>query len=87
VEPRHTALSLCKAITAKAVISKLHSGAKPLSVVTDEEILKLCAEVWKREISDPAVNQDELNEIVIQAKPGNEDETATSAVTKGENVR
>lgn len=84
VEPQHTPLSLCKAITSKTVIAKLHSGEKPLTGVTEDEITKLCTEVWNFETSSLPIDKDEFAEIVIQAKPETKNKPATPAVTKGE---
>ena len=84
VEPQHTPLSLCKAITTKTVIAKLHSFGKPLTAIADQEIVKLCEEVWNFETSSLPIDKNEFAEVIIQAKPETKTKPATPVVTKAE---
>ncbi len=81
IEPWQKNLPLCKAIAVRNVIQKVHEENKNLE---DEVIQKLCEEVWKFEVSDPKVDQKELEEIVVQAKPATKNKEATEAVTKSQ---
>ncbi len=84
IEPRQKSLSLCKAIAVRNVLQKVHEENKNAGELTDEVIGKRCEEVWKTEISDPKVDQKELEEIVVQAKPATKNKEATEAVTKSQ---
>ncbi len=87
VNPRHKSLKICKVKTTKRVVDEIHHGGGwPLVPYTtdSQEIAKLCEDVWKQEISDPGVDQNELAEIAIQAKPETKNKPGTPAVTKAE---
>lgn len=84
VLPQYKTLSLCKSITTKKVIFSLHKEKKILEEYSCEEIEKLCDTIWQSEISDPQINWEEMNTIVVQAKTDKKNKEVKKAVTKGD---
>jgi len=81
VEAQRVTVSWCKSTTAREVIKELCCGAVALSH-TQVEIEKICEAIWRSVCAK--ADQEELNEVALQAKPATKTRGEIALVTKGE---
>lgn len=76
-------LALCRSITTKRVIFWMHENKLKY---TADDIKQQCDLVWREEINDPRVNQQELEEIVVMEKQATKKTKTKPAVTKRDKI-
>ncbi|WP_372364791.1 PD-(D/E)XK nuclease family protein [Candidatus Uabimicrobium sp. HlEnr_7] len=76
-------LSLCKSITTKRVIFWMHENKFKL---TKDDIGQQCSLIWDEELSDPRVNQQELQEVVIAEKLATKKTKGKPSISKREKL-